>query len=100
MGSIQRNKKELKAAREKALVHREQYLQEQAEIYELLGQKNKSKILQNIRKVEELRHMYGHIKYVLKDQHRQTITQITYSKNNTWDHTRTPEELEAKILEQ
>ena len=76
-------KKELKEARKNAETHREQYLHEQAEIYELLGQKNRAKIIQNIRKVEELRRTFGHIKWVLKTQYKQQLTQVTYLENNT-----------------
>ena len=93
-------RKELQEARKNAETHRQQYLHEQAEIYELLGQKNRAKIIQNIQKVEELRRNFGHIKWVLKTQHKQQLTQVTYPENNTWKVTNTPEELEAKIIEQ
>ena len=83
-----------------AVQHRDQYLHDQADMYELLGQKNRAKILQNIRKVEELRREYGHIKFALKNNFRQTITQVTYPNNNTWEYTNTPQELETKINEQ
>lgn len=92
--------KELKQVRKNAASHRTQYLIKQAEIYELLGHKNKAKIIQNIQKVEELRQTYGYIKFVLKTRAQTQLTQVTYPRNDRWEFTKNQAELEDKITEQ
>ena len=57
-------------------------------------------ILQNIQNVEELRHTYVHIQFIVHASTHQQPTKITYPMPEGWKETNTSQELEAVIMQQ
>lgn len=92
--------KELRQLRREGTTHRDQFLQEQIDILELKGLRNRTKILQNIKVVEELRQSFAHIRYVTKDYKSTNLHHIHYPTTEGWRTTTSPEEMEELILKQ
>lgn len=87
-------------ARKNGAQQRPKYLEERAEIQELKGQHNRAAIIKNIIKSEDIRQIYGHIKYSNKPQETLDLIQVTFPTTTGWRVTKSPEELEEKILQQ
>ena len=76
------------------------YLEEKADIEEIKGNASRTQIIKNILNVEELRHLYGHISYILKDGTRQSLTKVQYPTTSGWTKTTTMEDLEQRLVHQ
>lgn len=86
--------------REHAPKHREEYLEDMADIYELKGQVNRVAIVWSIVWVEELRRTYGHIRYSINKVDMGDITQIQYPTHQGWKITTDTRDLEERISTQ
>lgn len=83
--------------RDTAPKDREEYLEDMADIYKLKGLHNRTAIIRNILRVEELRRTYGHIRFSIKTEDRGEITQIQYPTHQGWQVTTDPGDLEQRI---
>ena len=92
--------KEIRQTRLKGYENRRTYLEEKADIAEITGHTLRLQIIRNIQNVEELRHTYGHICYIVQAANQQNLTKLSYPTKDGWKETTAPQELEEVLLRQ
>ena len=90
--------KDIRTARATGYANRRTYLDEKADIEELKGNATRQQIIKNIKNVEELRHTYGHIRFVMNDKPNTHLTKVQYPTTTGWKETTTTQELEDVVL--
>ena len=99
MTSQKRTIKDIPKARANGYANRRTYLDEKADIEEIKGNSTQQQILRNIQNVEELRHTYGHIRFVVNENPKTQLTKVQFPTTTGWKETTTTQELEDVVLQ-